>query len=458
MTNNQRQLSLNFYIAGICLITVVAICLVIFVQPSKHLDIAGYSVWASLIIIAELVPIILPRGEASLSVGGAIDLGIILLFPTILAALAGMISGLVSSVSRRVEARKVVFNIFMSSLTLIIPSEIVRIYGIKISSFQSFDLASWPLGNVLLPYFIAAITYFLINTGLTSIAISLDSGSNVIDVWRTNYRWTIISSIATAAIGFVLASIYHVFSSASIIFGILGLSIFIVPLIVIRSSFISFMNVNRAYFGSIRALVSALDASHHYTQGHSRRVAGNAVQIAKRMKLPAKFIETIEQGAILHDIGKIGMDISMLDKKGPLTGVEWARMKQHPILGSHIIEDLSFLKNAKEVVLHHHERIDGKGYPSKLTDQEIPLGAKIVNVVDALDALTSERSYRKALLPQQAIAILEENSGKQFDGEVVSNIKYLFEEGELAFQEMADEQEPEILYTVGELLEILQIS
>jgi len=448
---------LNFYIAVVCVITAIAIGLVIFAPLTRQLDITGSFVWIFLVIIAELVPIILPRGEASLSVGGAIDFGIILLFPTMLAAIAGAISGLVSSVSRRVDVRRAIFNVFMSSLTLIVPSEIVRILDFKISNFQSFDLSSWPLVGAFFPYLIAAIAYFLINTGLTSVAISLDSEVKIFDVWRTNYMWTIVSSIATAAIGFILASVYHVFGSANIILGILGLSIFIMPLIVIRSSFISFINVNRAYFGSIRALVSALDASHHYTQGHSRRVAENATIIARRMKLPAKIVETIEQGAILHDLGKIGMDISILDKQGPLTGIEWTRMKQHPILGSNIIEDLSFLKDAQEIVLHHHERIDGKGYPSKLADQDIPLGAKIVNAADALDALTSERSYRRALSPSRAIEILEENSGRQFDSEIVSCIKLLFKDDELAFQEMDKQQETEILFTVREVLESLYV-
>jgi len=454
----KRNLLLNLYVASVCTITVVTILIIVSNQADYLFHLPSYMVWVLLVIIAELVPIILPRGEASLSVGGAIDFGIILLFPTIFAALAGVISGFVSSVSRRVGMRKAIFNMSMSSITLIIPSEILQTYGIKLVSFQTFDLANWPLGSVFLPYLLAAIAYFLLNTGLTSIAISLDSTNSIFEVWRTNYMWTIASSVATAAIGFVLASVYHVLSGANTVLGILGLSIFIMPLIVIRSSFISFMNVNRAYFGSIRALVSALDASHHYTQGHSRRVAENAVKVAKCMKLPGKMIETIEQGAILHDLGKIGMDNSILDKEGPLSGIEWSRMKKHPILGTHIINDLPFLADAKEIVLHHHERIDGKGYPSKLMGDDIPLGARIVNAVDALDALTSDRSYRKALSPKQAIELLEEHSGKQFDEDVVASLMHLYNAGELSFQDTATQQETEILFTAREIMETLQIT
>ena len=455
--NINRHYLLNIYISCICIVTILLLLIVRSVPEGYHYSYNSYIVWMVLAVIAELVPITLPRGNATLSVGGAIDFGIILLFPTVFAAFTGAVTGLVNSLSRRAGARKTIFNVFMTSLILIIPSEIIGMFGYKISSFQTFDLSNWPLLNLFLPYLIATIAYFILNTGLTSIAISLDSGSNVFHVWRTNYMWTIASSVATAAIGFILASVYHILSSINIVLGVLGLLIFIMPLIVIRSSFISFINVNKAYFGSIRALVTALDASHHYTQGHSRRVADNAIQVAKYMKLPGKTIETIEKGAILHDLGKIGMDNRILDKAGPLSGVEWARMKRHPILGSQIIDDLTFLEDAKKIVLHHHERVDGKGYPLKLANNEIPIGARIVNAVDALDALTSDRSYRNALTPDQAIEILIENSGKQFDIEVVKVVKHLFEEGSLSFQDMVTPQETELLFTAREILNTLQM-
>ncbi len=455
--NISRHYLLNIYIGCVCIVTILSLLFIRSVPQEYQFSFTSYIVWMALAVIAELVPIILPRGNATLSVGGAIDFGIILLFPTVFAALTGAVTGLVNSLSRRAGARKTIFNVFMTSLILIVPSEIVGMYGFKISSFQTFDLGNWPLLNLFLPYLLATIAYFFLNTGLTSIAISLDTGGNLFYVWRTNYMWTIASSIATAAIGFILASVYHILSNTNVVLGVLGLSIFIMPLIVIRSSFISFINVNKAYFGSIRALVTALDASHHYTQGHSRRVADNAIQVAKYMKLPGKSIDTIEKGAILHDLGKIGMDNRILDKAGPLSGVEWARMKRHPILGSHIIDDLTFLEDAKKIVLHHHERVDGKGYPSRLTGNEIPIGARIVNAVDALDALTSDRSYRKALTPVQAIEILEENYSKQFDIEVVKVIKHLYEGGALSFQDMVNQQETELLFTAREIIETFQM-
>ena len=456
MTLEVRQVAIYTYIFTIFISTIIVFFVMASSPVTTPFSFGSYLLWLLLVVISELMPITLPRGDATLSVGGALDFGIILLFPSFWAGVAGAISGLVSSLARKVEFRKIIFNVSMGSLTLILPSEVVRIAGVKISNFQTFDLSTWPLHQVILPYLLAAMVYFFINTGLTSGAISITTGTKILDVWRTNYLWAIASFVAVVPLGFVLATVYHILFTNSVIMGILGLSIFIVPLVIMRSSFQSFVKVNNAYFGSIKALVNALDASHHYTQGHSRRVADNSVKIALVMKLSSKMIESIEKGATLHDLGKIGMDTAVLDKKGPLSNIEWASMKQHPLLGSQIISDLSFLDEARGVVLHHHERIDGKGYPSGLTGDEIPIGAKIVNAVDALDALTSERSYREALLPEQALVFMESNSGKQFDDEVVRIIRLLFEKDELTFQETTVPEDSEILFTMDELLETLK--
>jgi HD-GYP domain-containing protein (c-di-GMP phosphodiesterase class II) len=440
-------------------LSLVSFSILIFVILSTHdwtPALRSFLVWAGLIVAAELAPITLPKGGASLSVGGAIDFGIVLLFPTPLAAIGGAVSGLVNSISRGVELRKLLFNVSMDSITMAIASEIITKYGVKISYFPGLDISLWPLNRLLVPYIAAILAYYVLNTGLTSIAISISTGTPFFDIWRSNYLWTMASYLAMAPMGFVLATIYHVFYVSDPIFAILGLLIFIIPLIVIRSSFIWFINVNRTYFAAIRALTSALDASHHYTQGHSRRVAANAVTVAKALRLSARDIETIEQGAVLHDIGKIGMETGILDKEGPLSSIEWAKMKQHPILGSRIIAGLAFLRDANSIVVHHHERYDGKGYPTGLSGDLIPLGARIVNTVDSLDALTSNRAYRDALEREQAINILKANAGSQFDPEVIRVIEQLYQAGELIFQETDEIGDEELIFTISEVNEALE--
>jgi putative nucleotidyltransferase with HDIG domain len=227
---------------------------------------------------------------------------------------------------------------------------------------------------------------------------------------------------------------------------------FVFPILVVRSSFKWFAGATNAYFNSIKALINALDASHPYTQGHSKRVAQNAVKVAHALRLSDGEVEKIEQGAVLHDIGKIGLDKAILDKAGPLNSFEWAKVKRHPILGSSIVQDLSFLQKSTNIILHHHERIDGRGYPAGLSGNDIPVGARIVNVVDALDALTSDRSYRKALSVEEAIHILQGNSDTQFDSEIVNIVENLFRQGLLVFQdETVQDDREEFLFTMVEI-------
>jgi len=450
---------LNLYVAGVFAAAVLFAVPAIASAEIGSLNpqvLAGFLIWLLLAIGADLLSITLPRGQASQSVGGAIDFGIVLLFPTGLTAIAGFTVGLITNAARRTDFRRIVFNSSMLCLTMLLTSTLIQEMGTKVSSLQVDQISGWPLGRMIPSYLVAAVAYFLVNTGLTSVAIAISTNSQVINVWTTNYVWTTIGSLANAPLGFIVAIVYHVLSE-SIVLASIGLLIFVLPVLVLHTSYRWFNNLNSTYFSSIRALVSALDASHHYTQGHSRRVSQNAVAVARRLRLPARETEAIERGAILHDIGKIGMDNSVLDKEGPLSSLEWVQMKQHTVLGFRIVRDLTFLRDAKDIILHHHERVDGKGYPSGLHGADIPVGARVVNAVDALDALTSNRSYRPALTPDQAIAILEQNAGSQFDADVVGAVQQLYMEGRLIFQADSSPEEDEILFTMQDIQEAVSL-
>ena len=183
------------------------------------------------------------------------------------------------------------------------------------------------------------------------------------------------------------------------------------------------------YTETIEALVSALEARDPYTQAHAGRIRDLAVSISIAMQLPPEQRRAVRLGAILHDVGKIGISDAILLKPGPLTDEEWAIMRTHPEIGERMLKNIDFLAPALPVVRHHHERWDGKGYPDGLAGQDIPVGARIVSVCDAFDAMTSDRPYRKSLGLEQACAELEKNSGTQFDphcveliGEVVTHL------------------------------------
>lgn len=181
--------------------------------------------------------------------------------------------------------------------------------------------------------------------------------------------------------------------------------------------------------GTIRALADALDAKCDYTSGHSLRVSQYALLIGKTIGLTNEELRDLELGAVLHDIGKIGVPESILWKPAKLTPEETEIMSEHPVKSAQIIGDLPSLQKAKRFVLHHHEFMDGSGYPSKLAGEEIPLGARILLVADAYDAMTSDRPYRKAIGHERAMAELKKCAGRQFDPKLVEALVGVLGEG-----------------------------
>ena len=174
-------------------------------------------------------------------------------------------------------------------------------------------------------------------------------------------------------------------------------------------------DLNELFYKTIKAISSALDAKDPYTHGHSYRVTLYSMILAKKMKLEDDFIEDLETAGLLHDIGKIGIPQSILCKPGKLTDEEYASMKSHPAQGEKMIGDVKQLNIISDWIKAHHERWDGRGYPSGLKGEEIPLAARIIALADTYDAMTSTRSYRKALSHEEAISEIERCSGSQFD-------------------------------------------
>jgi putative nucleotidyltransferase with HDIG domain len=176
------------------------------------------------------------------------------------------------------------------------------------------------------------------------------------------------------------------------------------------------------YLGAVRALAAALDARDPYTAGHSERVSRFAVAIGEELKLDAEQLETLRLGALLHDIGKIGVPDEILQKPGVLSAAEYESIKTHPVAGARILRSIPFLAHHIPIVELHHERPDGRGYPYGLRGDDIPLAARIVHVADAFDAMTSARAYRSGRIPVEAIAELRKCSGTDFDGQSVEGL------------------------------------
>ncbi|MBU4312864.1 MAG: GAF domain-containing protein [Candidatus Omnitrophica bacterium] len=171
----------------------------------------------------------------------------------------------------------------------------------------------------------------------------------------------------------------------------------------------------KSYLNTIKTLSNIIDAKDSHTYGHSERVMKHCIDVADALKLPQHEKDILKYSSLLHDIGKIGIDVGILRKPSRLNDEEWNIMVMHPVLGSGIVEQISFLNDLAPIILRHHERYDGKGYPGKLKKEEIPLGARILAVVDAYESMVSDRPYRKSLSVKKAKHEILKCAGTQFD-------------------------------------------
>jgi putative nucleotidyltransferase with HDIG domain len=166
---------------------------------------------------------------------------------------------------------------------------------------------------------------------------------------------------------------------------------------------------------TLSALVAAIDSRDPHNGRHSHRVASLALYLGRELGLPGEQLEMLELAALLHDVGKLGVPRRILAKPGPLDDTEWTVMRQHPVYGAEIVVQVGLLSDVATIIRHHHERIDGNGYPDGIAGEQIPLLARLICIVDAYEAMTADRSYREAMDTRKARSLMEESLGSQFD-------------------------------------------
>src|SRR5690606_31580593 len=190
-----------------------------------------------------------------------------------------------------------------------------------------------------------------------------------------------------------------------------------------------YVDARNQYLDTIRSLAAALEARDPYTFGHAERVARMAVEVGRQLRLPRADLEALEVAALLHDVGKIGIADVILRKTEGYTSRDFREMMKHPIIGARILANVKSLDRVAPWVRHHHERMDGLGYPDGLRGEQIPLGARIISVVDAFDAMISARPYKPARTVHDALQELERCAGSQFDPEVVAAFRRAIDDG-----------------------------
>jgi putative nucleotidyltransferase with HDIG domain len=279
-------------------------------------------------------------------------------------------------------------------------------------------------GWILVPLALMAASYFLINSALAAAVIGLHSRRAPTQIWRDHFMWLFVPYAAAASVSFLLVVALGQFHYASIL---LIPPLLLVTYLTLRSSFGRLEDahrhvekLNRMYLATVETLATAIDAKDEVTHGHIRRVQFAAMGLAREIGITdEETLKAIEAGALLHDTGKIAVPEHILNKPGKLTAAEFEKMKLHAPIGAQILSSIDFPYPVVPIVRHHHENWDGTGYPDGLRGDAIPVGARILSVVDCFDALTSDRPYRARMTNEAAIAILLERRGTMYDPAIV---------------------------------------
>lgn len=266
-------------------------------------------------------------------------------------------------------------------------------------------------------YILCLFTYMtlflLFNSSILMLLMKFLTHQSFFKLWKKNILWAIPNFYALAPFGYFIYHLYQIPNGHIYVILLFG------PLLLARYSFQLYLESQKRYYQIIQTLTAAIEAKDKYTKGHSKRVEMYAERVAKKLNLPSSRIEIIKIAALLHDIGKIGIEDSILHKPTALSPEEWEKIKQHPEIGVKILEDVDFPDDVKKLIKHHHERYDGNGYPQGNKGEETPLEAYIIAIADAYDALTSDRPYRKAFTEREALEIIKQNKGTQFHPAVV---------------------------------------
>ncbi len=281
-----------------------------------------------------------------------------------------------------------------------------------------------PLEGFVGPLYVFAVCVFVFNSALVALAVSVERKVSAFAVWRSQFLWLSASYLASAAIAAILVIFTNTIDLA--LAGVL-LPLVVVTFLTVKTTLgrLDDTNkhlgkVNTLYLSTIETLAMAIDAKDQVTHGHIRRVQRYAVGLARALGISDdRQLRAIEAAALLHDMGKLAIPEFILNKPGKLTASEFAVMKTHAALGADILSSIEFPYPVVPIVRYHHENWDGSGYPEGIRGADIPIGARILSVVDCYDALTSDRPYRPAMTTEQAIDILTQRRGTMYDPLVV---------------------------------------
>lgn len=396
-------------------------------------DPAQFVAYLAIAVLASLLKVRLPGIPGNLSVNFCFFLVAILELTKPEVQVIGIVSAVAQSIWRarnRVAAVRMLFNAGLISIALSVSYEVFH-----------RPLFDDPTLGFPVRLMATAACYFVTNTAPVVVAIRLTEGKPMWTIWRDTYFWVFPYYL----VGAVFAGLYHAAGRAY------GWKSAILAWPVVYAVYRSFLfyllnleaekvraemqrghaeEVSNLHLRTIQALALAIEAKDHTTHDHLQRVQVYSMELAESLGVPEEEIQALRAAALLHDIGKLAVPEHIISKPGKLTPEEFGKMKIHPVVGAEILEHVQFPYPVVPIVKHHHEKWDGTGYPDGLRGEEIPIGARILSAVDCLDALASDRQYRRALPLDQAMQELERLAGTAYDPRVVAALRANYREWE----------------------------
>lgn len=403
---------LKIFLISIYIITITAL-IVFYISgyiPVKKIGLTDFIFFVLLIALTESFTV--PFMKMSFSTSFVIHLASYILFGPFITILV-VIIGFSLRVLKVDNGYKHIFNTpFYGTLS----NYCILILSLLVGNFLFFiSNGSFPIVDIesnLLQISIFCISVFIVNNFLISVLFAIINNKNVLYAFNKNLKLVLLNIVLIAPFGVILAYVYEKYYYA-------GVFLLLFPIVLARYTFSLYIDAKTQYTDTVNALMLAMEARDKYTEGHSQRVADLVEAIARQLKYSDSKIEHLRMASMLHDVGKIGIDDNILNKPGKLTDEEYNIIKKHPEIGYNILKDIKNLSDVKNIVKHHHERYDGKGYPDGLDKDSISIDVFIVQLADSIDAMATDRPYRKALSEEKIISELKKYSGTQFHPKVV---------------------------------------
>jgi putative nucleotidyltransferase with HDIG domain len=390
----------------------------------------AWAILASLTLLTGSLTLKIPTISARLSISEVFVFAAVLWFGPSVATFIVALDTLVGTLWQRGHDRASIRALFNLA---------AGVCGIWIAS-HLFELVSPGTGfgrreikDMLAPVALLGVTYFGINSFLVAGALSFERRVSLIGLWRRNFLWLGLNHLVGASVAVMLVAYtpYLDVAALSVIIPLLAITYFMfsVSLGRLDDAHRHVSQVNEMYLSTIEALALAVDAKDQITHGHIRRVQVYTVELAKRLGVRDSLqLKAIEAAALLHDMGKLAIPEHILNKPGKLTTAEFDKMKRHADIGADLLSSIKFPYPVVPIVRHHHENWDGKGYPTGISGTDIPLGARILSVVDCFDALTSDRPYRPRLSTEEEFDIIRQRRGNMYDPLVVDSFIAAYDE------------------------------